>query len=191
MAGRRAESVQLRRVLQNAFAKGGGCMSAQYSGNDNRKKKKSAGSTFVTVIAGLLTAIIACAVGMIIYIVVVDDPIVGFGFLSSIRNFMTISSPQRFRSTEIRKNILPFIIWESMRRIIRSRRMVKALISTFTGTARSIRPPVSTRSPGMSGLPAGHTRRSMTRRIIIIRSASRCARNATGMRRTTVTNSGI
>ena len=83
MAGRRAESVHLRRVLQNAFAKGGGCMSAQYSGNDNRKKKKSAGSTFVTVIAGLLTAIIACAVGMIIYIVVVDDPIVGFGFLSS------------------------------------------------------------------------------------------------------------
>ena len=58
-------------------------MSAEYRGNDNRKKKQSAGSTFVTVIAGLLTAIIACAVGMIIYIVVVDDPIVGFGFLSS------------------------------------------------------------------------------------------------------------
>ena len=162
-------------------------MSAQYSGNDNRKKKKSAGSTFVTVIAGLLTAIIACAVGMIIYIVVVDDPIVGFGFLSS--------EPE----TENVSDILPvfadhdpeFYIWESMRRIIRSRRMVKALISTFTGTARFIRPPVSTRSPGMSGLPAGHTRRSMTRRIIIIRSASRCARNATGMRRTTVTNSGI
>ena len=58
-------------------------MSAEYRGNDNRKKKQSAGSTFVTVIAGLLTAIIACAVGMIIYIVLVDDPIVGFGFLSS------------------------------------------------------------------------------------------------------------
>ena len=57
MAGRRAESVQFHKYLLNAFAKGGGCMSAQYSGNDNRKKKKSAGSTFVTVIAGLLTAI--------------------------------------------------------------------------------------------------------------------------------------
>ena len=58
-------------------------MSAQHPGNDKRNKNKSAGSTFVTVIAGLLAAVIACAVGMIIYILVVDDPIIGSGFLSS------------------------------------------------------------------------------------------------------------